>query len=152
MQKIVCQDFKTLRKAYVEIKGFLEKQAFSDAKISLDTRIVQDLELYGDDNYFLLDEFITQYHLDYENFYYGEHFLSEGEVYNPNLIFLLPVIIILFFIRLLSFGKITINLFSQKPKRTTLDMSFGDMLTWYLQGEYALRNEVKFVLKAPSLN
>ena len=147
MQKIVYQDFKTLRKAYIEIKDFLEKQAFSDAKISLDTRIVQDLELYGDDNYFLLDKFITQYHLDYENFYYNEHFLSEGEVCNPNEIFLIPINIILFFIRLLSFGKITIKPFSFNSDRPTLDMSFGDMLTWYLQGKYTLRNDVKFVLK-----
>ena len=141
-------DFKSLRQAYKEVKTFIEYEVGSDV-YSLNTKIEDDLGCAGDDNYELLDKFVTKYKLDYADFDYSKHFLSEGEITNPLLTFIaLPILIIMLIIWLLTFGNI--NLFKVKLfsswQRQTLDMTFGDMLTWYLAGKYCLRADARFKL------
>ena len=145
-------DFKTLRKAYLEVKTFIEKEA-GDEVSSIKTKIEDDLGCSGDDNYELLEKFITKYKLDPTGFDYSKHFLSEGELFDSSAAFLtlltLPVSITIWLIKVLTGGKINftkVRLFTNWH-RQTLDMTFGDMLTWYLTGKYSLRTDSRFALK-----
>jgi hypothetical protein len=141
-------DFKSLRQAYIEVKTFIEYEVGSEVS-SLNTKIEDDLGCAGDDNYDLLDKFVSKYKLDYTDFDYSKHFLSEGEITNPLLTFLaLPIFIIILIICILTFGKISLSKVKliSSWQRQTLDMTFGDMLTWYLAGKYCLRSNAKFKL------
>jgi hypothetical protein len=55
-------DFSKLRHGYITVKSFLESESFEKVK-SLDTRVAEDLGLYGDDNYDLLVKFIKKFEL-----------------------------------------------------------------------------------------
>ncbi|GGC16091.1 DUF1493 family protein [Dyadobacter sediminis] len=148
MENTIYVDFKSLRQAYIEVKTFIEYEVGSNVS-SLNTKIEDDLGCAGDDNYDLLDKFVSKYELDYADFDYSKHFLSEGEITSPLLTLLtLPILVIMLIICILTFGKI--NLFKVKLisswQRQTLDMTFGDMLTWYLTRKYCLRADARFKL------
>lgn len=140
-------DFKTLRQAYVEVKTFIEEESVGSVS-SLTTRIEEDLGCAGDDNADLLNKFITKYNLDITGFDYSNHFLSEGELFGSGIALLqllsLPVTIVLWFFKVLTFGKFNPAKLHLLPNfnRVTIDMTFGDMLTWYLTGKYNLRKDV----------
>lgn len=67
---------------------------------------------------------------------------------------LLPLYFLFWLVKELTFDLINLNkylikivkLFSTN-QRETLDMSFGDLLTSYLNKKYTLRSNVKFVLQ-----
>lgn len=148
MENTIYVDFKSLRQAYIEVKTFIEYEVGSNVS-SLNTKIEDDLGCAGDDNYYLLDKFVSKYKLDYADFDYSKHFLSEGEITSPLLTLLtLPILVIMLIICILTFRKI--NLFKVKLifswQRQTLDMTFGDMLTWYLTRKYCLRSDARFKL------
>lgn len=147
MERIILTDFGCARQAYIEVKTFIEVETSSKVS-SLSTRIEDDLGCSGDDNYYLFEKFIAKYNLDCTDFDYSKHFLSEGELITPSwMVLALPIFIYVLIIRLLAFGNskfFEINLFP--PLQPTLDMTFGDMLTWYLAGKYCLRSEVRFKL------
>ena len=95
--------------------------------------------------------------IDFSKFDYSKHFLSEGELANGfqvlfNMV-LLPLYFLFWLVKELTFDLINLNkylikivkLFSTN-QRETLDMSFGDLLTSYLNKKYTLRSNVKFVL------
>ncbi len=146
---IYSSNFRTLRQAYVEVKRFIEENSF-DTVTSLNTRIEEDLGMSGDDNYNLLVKFVKKYKLDVLGFDYNKHFLSEGEIiFDPgimlySILIALPFWIIFWLVRLLTFGHINYTQEQIMPSvnRQTLDMTFGDLLVWYLTGKYQLRKEV----------
>ena len=127
-------DFRTLRQAYLEVKVFLEKET-GDEVLSLKTRIENDLGCKGDDNYEMLEKFVIQYNLNTTGFVYTKHFLSEGELYGSGTVLLkfllLPIVIVDLFLKLFrGAGKSIVP----NIHRQTADLTFGDMLTWYLTG------------------
>lgn len=149
---IVHSDFKTLRHAYTEVKAFLEKEL--GTKVScLKTKIDADLSCAGDDNLELLEKFIRKYNLDISGFDYSKHFLSEGELFGSGSAFLmllsLPFTFLFWTIKTFTFGRVDLSKTQILPdrERQTLDMTFGDLLTWYLTGKYSLREEIRFKLK-----
>ncbi|GAB3512870.1 hypothetical protein [Emticicia fontis] len=150
---IVYSDFSTLRAAYIEVKKFASKEV-GVKKISLKTTVAKDLGCAGDDNFELLEKFVTKYDLDFIDFDYSKHFLSEGELMRPGLgivnILLLFFFLITWVIKIITFNKIDFTDFQLLPNlhRKTLDMTFGDMLTWYLTGKYSLRTDVNFKIKS----
>lgn len=145
-------DFKTLRAAYKEVKAFLESEMGTDVP-SVDARIEQDLGCAGDDSYELVAKFIDRYQLDATGYDAEKHFLSEGEQFNAGVALLqllsLPFIVLFKAVTLLSGGMIGLNdrSFFPDANRATLDMSFGDLLAWYLSGRYTLRQEVLIRVK-----
>ncbi|RXK58313.1 DUF1493 family protein [Lacibacter luteus] len=149
---IIYCDFKTLRHSYLEVKTFLENEI--GVKVpSLKTKIDRDLGCAGDDNYELLEKFIITYNLNSSGFDYSKHFLSEGELFGSTsaLITLvsIPISLLLWAIKILTFGKINLDklqLFSES-ERQPMDMTFGDLLTWYLVGKYCLREDTTFIIK-----
>jgi hypothetical protein len=151
MTSVILQsDFKTLRHAYIEVKSFIEKEAGEEVS-SLDTRLEEDMGCSGDDNWELLEKFIARYNLDATGFDYSKHFLSEGEIFGSESAGLwlisLPIVILLWMIKILSIGKIDCTKKQLFPDRQTMDLSFGDMLTWYLTGKYNLRSQVTVRLR-----
>ena len=145
-------NFSTLRQSYNEVKGFIEKE--TDLTVSnLDTKIESDLGCAGDDNLELLEKFVTKYKLNTTGFDYTKHFLSEDELFGSGAALLtilrLPFTIWFWFLKIISFGKInwTHKQIFADHHRETIDMTFGDMLTWYLTGKYSLRKDVKVKLK-----
>ena len=54
---IYHNDFGTLRKAYLEIKAFVEKKVGAEVE-SLDTKIEEDLGCTGDDSYELIEDLL----------------------------------------------------------------------------------------------
>jgi len=146
-------NFKTLRSAYLEVKSFIEKES-ADEITSLNTRIENDLGMAGDDNYELLEKFVVKYNLIAQDFDYSKHFLSEGELFNSGTalitLLLLPIFLLRWIIKLVTFGKIDFTGKKLFPdaERQTLDMTFGDMLVWYLTGTYNLRSNVKVVVRS----
>jgi hypothetical protein len=145
-------DFKTLRLAYIEVKSFIENES-GDAITSLNTRIENDLSMAGDDNLELLEKFVAKYELGVTGFDYSKRFLSEGELFNPGTalihLLMLPILLLRWIVKLLTFGKVDFTNKSLFPGagRPTLDMTFGDMLVWYLTGTYNLRSMVRIAIQ-----
>ena len=149
---ILHSDFKTLRLAYLEVKAFVENE-LGDEVLSLNTKIEDDLGCAGDDNWELLEKFVTKYRLDTTGFDYSKHFLSEGELFGSGAalwtLLGLPIMLIVWLIKILTLNKID---WTQKQifpdwDRKTIDMTFGDMLTWYLTGKYNLGKDVHVRMK-----
>ena len=135
--------FSNLRQSYKTVKDFLETESGDEVK-SLDTKIADDLGLWGDDNWDLLTKFVTTFKLDTRDFEYDKHFESEGELFQSGTL-ILTVLSIIFLaplklIELLSLNKINFGLKVFKPGREKrpLDLSFRDMLIWYIEGQYKL--------------
>lgn len=145
------KEYKDLKQAYLEIKNFLETETGEEVA-SLTTQIGNDFGYDGDDSLELLEKFVDTYRLDIEGFDFSRHFFTEGEIADGEgailELFFLPITILIWLIRLLSFGRINLTKEHKFPDiyRDTLDLSFGDMLTWYLTGKYALRKQVRFQL------
>ncbi len=156
-KQILYVDFATLRQSYIELKNFLEKKSYEKVK-NVNVMIEKDLFLSGLDNESLLIEFIEKYDIDFSKFDYSKHFLSERELANGfqvvlNMVFL-PLYFMFWLVKEFTFDLINLNkylikivkLFSTN-QRETLDMSFGDLLTSYLNKKYTLRDSTVFVLK-----
>ena len=149
---VLHSDFKTLREAYLEVKFFVEKE-IGDEVSSLKTKIEDDLGCAGDDNYELLEKFVTKYKLDTAGFDYSKHFLSEGELFVSGValwtLLFLPILLLIWVIKIVTIGKMdwTKNRILTNWNRETMDMTFGDMLTWYLTRKYKLRNEMKVLMR-----
>ena len=106
---VLDSDFRTLRQAYIEVKTFVEKEVGEEVS-SLTTKIENDLGCAGDDNYELLEKFVTKYKLDATGFDYSKHFLSEGELFGSGAAFWtllsMPIALFLWFIKMLTFVKL----------------------------------------------
>jgi hypothetical protein len=144
-------EFRNIKESYLEIKTFLENA--SGEKINgLNTRIAEDLGLFGDDNYFLLTEFAEKYNLDFNSFEYDKYFENEGELFHPGR-FLIGIILLPFFIvtKIINwiFPKVKIDLSKLiLPKiRETSDLTFGDLIVSKLNGEFCLRKNTLIEIK-----
>ncbi len=105
-----------------------------------------------------MEEFVEKYNLDFSKFNFSEHFLNDLELFNRfqvvlNIVFL-PLYFLFCLVKEFTFDLINLNkylikivkLFSTN-QRETLDMSFGDLLTSYINKKYTLRSSTKFVLR-----
>jgi len=138
-------EFKELRRVHKEIKDFLENASGENVK-GLNTKIAEDLGLWGDDNYFLLDEFITKHNLNFDKFDYSKYFESEGELFNGSnaLIGLLtlPFLIIARIIKwVVPKVKTPFDSSFLPLKNERADLTFGDLIVCKLKGEFYLRKE-----------
>ena len=144
-------EFSKLRHAYVTVKSFIESEAWEKVK-SLDTKIENDLGMAGDDNLELLEKFVAKFELEHQNFNYSKHFLSEGELFNSTNVFLgllnLSVWIPLKTIELLTFNKVKLEKpnFNSGPEKD--DLTFREMITWYIEKDYVPTESVKYKIKA----
>ena len=150
MQEERLVEFEKLKLAYITVKSFREKEAGENVE-SLKTKIAEDLSFYGDDNYYMLTKFVEKFELDHTDFNYDEHFHSEGEIANSEIalynLLILSVWLPLKTIELLTLNNVKINKPSfYKPSRKVIDMTFKDLLTWYIEGKYT-DSEIKYVLK-----
>jgi hypothetical protein len=145
-------EFEKLRHAYITVKSFINEKGYVEVD-SLNNKIRADLGLSGDDNLELLEEFVKKFELDYKNFKYDEHFYSEGELYGSDAALLnllsLSVWLPLKTIELLTFNKFKISKpqFPVTPNRPVSDLTFKDMLTWYIEKEYKPSNTIKYEIK-----
>tara|TARA_R110002020_G_scaffold79907_1_gene199732 strand:+ start:15 stop:455 length:441 start_codon:yes stop_codon:yes gene_type:complete len=139
--------FKELRKTYREIKDYLENASGENVN-GLNTKIAEDLGLWGDDNYYLLEEFVKKHNLNFDKFDYSKHFESEGELFNGSnaLIGLLtlPFLIIARIIKWFFPNVKTQFDSSFLPlKNERADLTFGDLIVSKLKGEFCLRKETQ---------
>ena len=156
-KQILYVDFSTLRKSYIEVKNFLEKKSLEKVDNS-DILIELDLGFCGDDAFILIAEFVEKYNLNFSEFDFLEHLLSEGELMKVTQVllnmFFLPLFFLFWLIKEFTFDLINLNKYLIKivklfsiNQRKTLDMSFGDLLASHINKKYTLRNSTKFVLK-----
>ena len=150
-------EFAKLRHAYIIVREFIDNEAVGYNKLkSLDTKIRTDLGLSGDDNLELLEKFIDKFELDYEYFIYNNHFYTEGELYGSRTALLnlltLSIWLPLKTIELLTFNKIKIDKpkFPVTPDREVSDLTFKDLLTWYIEKEFKPNIKIKYVIKPSS--
>jgi hypothetical protein len=145
-------EYMELRKAYQEVKAFLEQETAGQIS-SVKMDIEDDLQIAGDDTYELMEKFIAVYRLEASGFDITQHFLSEGEQFNSGIALIqlisLPLLLFTWLIKLLTFGKIDYAKAIVLPdaNRKTAGLTFGDMVTWYIMGKYSLRKDVRFVLR-----
>jgi len=145
-------DFKELRKAYQEVKAFLESETAGQIS-SVKMDIEDDLQIAGDDTYELMEKFINVYRLEASGFDVTQHFLSEGEQFNSGIALIrlisLPFVLFTWLLKVLTFGKVDYTKAVVLPdaNRKTAGLRFGDMVTWYIMGKYSLRKDVRFVLR-----
>lgn len=137
--------FSEMRKAYIEVKSFIEEETWDKVK-SLSTTIEGDLGLYGDDNYFMLIKFLDKFSLNDSGFKYDEYFCSENEIFGTGSMFLHLLLSPLYIIKTISFGKINLLPPPGYWDRETSDLTFGDMLAWYLTKEFKHRSELNIKL------
>jgi hypothetical protein len=106
----------------------------------------------GDDNYYMLAEFVKKFELEHDGFDYDKHFYSEMELYDSTAALInllsLSIMIPLKAIELLTQNKIHIlkPVFYTPPRKVT-DMKFKDLLTWYIEGKYTLADSIKYQIK-----
>lgn len=144
-------EFTRLRHAYITIKSFLENESRVNVN-SLKTTLAKDLGLYGDDNLELLEKFVKKFELSHNGFPHEKHFYSEGEFFDPaaalfNLL-ILPVWLPLRTIELLTLNMVKLpkpGFF--EPERDVTDLTFKDLVIWYIKGEYPADREIRYVIK-----
>jgi len=143
--------YTEIKEAYLEVKKFLE-YASGEKKISLNTKIVDDLKLWGDDNYFLLIEFIEKYDLNFDKFEYDKYFDSEGEFVGFKTLITgllkLPIAIvnglIIKYISEKTYKRIDNLLYDRTNEKK--DLTFADLILSKLNGEFCLRENCKIEL------
>jgi hypothetical protein len=157
MKTIIKKSFKDLKQNYIEMQQFLEEKS-GEKNIYNKSKLANDLSLWGDDNYAMLEVFIKKYNLDFPTFNYDEHFESEGEltisIWSILSVVLLPLFvtkgIVSYLFNFLSnkySHKIDkFNFFLNKYKSNKIDLTMGDLITSKIQGKFSLREDVKFVL------
>lgn len=145
-------EFSLLRKSYITVRDFIEEESGCRIK-SLNTRIEEDLSLSGDDNLELIEKFVSKFNLEFGEFDYSKHFMDEMELFSSEAAFYniikMIVWIPLKLIELLSFNKFRLTESFWARSRKTLDLSFREMLTWYIEGKFRLGNEMRYLLKSP---
>lgn len=141
--------YKEIKESYLEIKSFLERG--TNEKIILSTKIAENLDFWGDDNLFLLEEYIEKYKINFDNFDYSHHFENELEIIDirrfiVEIIFLPFSILILLFNYLFPKQRIepTIPFFRGEEKA---DLTFGDLVASKLKGEFCLKENANIQLK-----
>ncbi|MFA6261973.1 MAG: DUF1493 family protein [Bacteroidia bacterium] len=144
-------EFTKLRHAYIMFKKFLESESLEKVK-SLETSVEGDLGLVGDDNYELLTKFVMRFELNHGDFDYDKHFLSEGELFNAEIALLnlstLSVRLPLKTIELLTLNNLKLNKPNfHKANRDVSDLTFKDLLTWYIEKEYQSRDSLKYKIR-----
>ena len=144
--------FKDIRESYTEIKQLLEKYSWEKVN-GLNTKIAEDLELLGDDNYDFLELFVNKYELDYGDFDYCKHFDTEAELFSGwrgfNSFILLPHHLIKILIQYIfpSTKYFFEKLYNKNQIDKKDDLTFGDLVVWKLKGSFCLRNDTKINLK-----
>ncbi len=140
-------DFGSLRAAYREVKAFLEEETGGDV-LSLETAVQRDLGQAGDDSLELLIKFTERFNLDSSEFDYCRHFLSEGELFPPVAFWLGIALIPVWILDRITFRRLHLypsGIFNNFY-RDTADLTFGDMVTWYLLKTYVPRANVAIKL------
>lgn len=145
-------EFKELRLAYSTVKQFIKRESPKGVK-QLDNKLVEDLRLAGGDNDQFLSKFVTKFELGTNGFDYKLHFHTETELYDSSAAFLNLLSFFVWLplktIELLSFRKVRFNCPDLvTPDRKVKDLSFRDMVTWYIEKEYRLGSEIRYVLKS----
>ena len=145
-------EFSKLRAAYSTVKEFIQAESWDTENIRLKTRIDADLGLSGDDNYELLEKFVKRFSLDHSKFRYDQHFHSEGELFGSGAALENIVVFLLWlpqkviqFISLGRFKPIPVTLFG--PMREVRDLTFRDMLIWYIEGTYDADLKLTYQIK-----
>jgi hypothetical protein len=144
--EIIKLEYKELKKNYTEVKDFLQERTAES--IRLDSKIAEDLGHWGDDNYFLLVEFIEKYKLNFDEFDYSLHFESEGELFNSLTalftVICLPFLLLALFLKWIFPTLKTPFDETLKPRKNEReDLTFGDLIVSKLKGEFCLRSEIK---------
>ncbi len=143
--------YTEIKDAYIEVKKFLE-YASGEKIDNLNTKVVEDLSLWGDDNYFMLADFIEKYNINFDKFNYDEHFESEGELIGLKqlIIGLVKLPFSLINCLIIQFISKSTYIFIDKKlyDRTTdkKDLTFGDLVMCKLNGEFCLRSNNKLKL------
>lgn len=148
-------EFSQLRHAYTTVKQWVEAEATCLIP-SLHTAIAKDLGLYGDDNHELVVKFVDQFKLDYQAFDYEKHFQTEGELFGSSASFFtllsLVVWLLVKVVELLTLNKLKFKTTDLGwPERDVTDLTLKDLITWYIEGEYANGNDVRYVVKDNNL-
>lgn len=157
MKTIIKKSFKDLKQNYIEMQQFLEDKS-GEKNINNKSKVANDLSLLGDDNYDILEDFITKYNLDFSDFKYDEHFENEGElsisIWSILSVVLLPLFItkgivsylLNFLSNKYSYKIDKFNFSLKKYKSNKIDLTMGDLITSKIQEKFSLRENVKFVL------
>lgn len=146
-------EFSKLRHAYLVVKSFLDSESFEKVN-SLNTRVEEDLGIYGDDTSEFLERFVEKFQLDYSGFEYSKHFHSEGELFDPAFAFIalleLSIWIPLKTIELLTLNKVKLDRPNWNESRITEDLTFKDLIVWYIEKEFKTSKEISYQLKIDS--
>lgn len=144
--------FTQLRQAYTTVKQFIEDETGCEID-SLHNKIEEHLGIAGDDTEELLGKFIKQFGLITEGFEFDKHFYSEGELFGsgPFLtnIVIMIIKVVMWLIEILSFKQIRFN---NKPDwyrpldREVSDLTFKQMLTWYIEKDFAAVEKTSYRL------
>lgn len=143
--------FAQLREAHQKVKCFLEDESF-DKVNSLHTKISNDLRLAGDDIEDLLVKFVQENQLKWGDFEFDAHFYGEGELFAPSVamgnfirwIINLPIL----FIGLITLKRASIPTIPYVDLgRTVTDLTFRQMLTWYIEKDFTGIDNIRYKLK-----
>ncbi|MFV5692872.1 hypothetical protein ACM55K_12670 [Flavobacterium sp. LT1R49] len=157
MKTIIKISFKNLKQNYLEVQKFLEDES-GEKNISIKSKIASNLSLFGDDNYYMLEEFVTKYNINFSNFNYDEHFASEGELFGSGSVLLRMLLIPFYIFKLIlslifkpfskKHSKIIndFNFFIENNQSKKTDLTMGDLITSKIHGKFQLRENVQFVL------
>jgi hypothetical protein len=157
VKKVKEITYSELKQNYDEVLPFLQDYTL-EYNVNNKTKIVADLQLWGDDNLDLLYKFVKKYHLDFSNFKYGDHFESEGEIFNIlNGLWYLILGILNFlkfpmYFMILIFSKtVAKNLrefvfYTEEAHLERKDLTLADLVTCKVFGAFELRENIQFIL------
>lgn len=138
--------YSLVRYIYLDTLDYLSG-AGGESDLNLSDKLAEDLGLWGDDNAFLLEDFVDRFQLDYSAFNYAEHFERETELITIGTQLITPFLIagwLIWKIIERAFpGCPTPNVFDDKlrSKNPRKDLTVGDLITWRLTGRFQLRTQ-----------
>ncbi len=150
--------FGELRDAYLTVKDLLHKSS-GEKVAGSNLRLQEDLSLWGDDNYFLLVDFVEKYELNFDEFDYSKHLYNESELFDPTSALL--TLLLLPFLLVKGISALIARVFSKKlankitafdvvprayRQREVTDLTMADLITSLTEKKFTLRTEIRYVL------
>jgi Protein of unknown function (DUF1493) len=147
--EVKLTNFKTLRNAYLEVQKFLEEETFTKVK-SLDFKIEEHGRIAGDDIKEMMYKFSQKYNIDFQHFDFHKHFQSEGEIINPYILIFNLIHFSFYKLKTLYYlilkHKNTLKPYKSPYYREVLDLTFGDLVTCFIEKKFTYRNQLKYVI------
>ncbi|WP_020569374.1 DUF1493 family protein [Neolewinella persica] len=137
--------YSEVKLAYLDTIELLQMK--DEVPVTLNNKIAEDLGHWGDDNYFLLLDFVERFKLGHEEYCHDVYFESEGEIITFCTQIVAPFVMVAWLvwkiIERAAPGYTTPEFLNRWENRLNprKDLTVGDLIAWRLAGDFCLRKD-----------